>query len=64
MVPKSFRRRKRQLKHEYDCEQYRNLSDEEKEEKCQYGRERYKNLEDEYRKFFSRMEKGMVKYVN
>ena len=26
------------------CEQYRNLSEEEKEKKHQYGREQYKNL--------------------
>ena len=40
---------------EYAREQYRSLSEEEKE-KHQYGCERYKNLlEDECRKFFSRM---------
>ena len=35
--------------HQYACEQYINLSEEEeKENKCQYGRERYKNhLENE-----------------
>ena len=42
--------------HQNARERYRNLSEEEKENKRQYGPERCKNLlEDEYKKCFSRM---------
>ena len=51
-VPKSFRRKK-DKKHQYHHDRYRNLSEEENEKKQKYSHERYKNLlEDEYRNFF------------
>ena len=44
-------KKKKTKSDKYACEQYRPLSEEEKEKKCQCGRERYKNhLENEYRK--------------
>ena len=44
-------KKKKMKSDKYACEQYRPLSEEEKEKKCQYGPERYKNhLENEYRK--------------
>ena len=55
-VPKSFLRRK-DKKHQYAREWYRNSSEEQKEKKCKYVHEQYKNLlENEYRKIFSRMQ--------
>ena len=45
--------KKKRTKCQYACEQYRNLSEEEKEKKSQYGIEQYKHLlDDEYRKKF------------